>query len=198
MNDQTNTGVQDMLDILSDTWQGLVITAGLTAGLYDELSMDNPVSMDELARKMNFDESKLDKWFYFMEGIGLVKRANGMFTLTEKGNLFSRNSPFKDLVGMFHLNEFYMQASLQSRETFRKGMSLDKLSEGKISRDYQPRVSDNFSFTVIDNIKQHNITKTDTLFDAGCGKGSFLKNVAILIPDIKLTGMDFNLFAIER
>jgi len=198
MDEQNRIIIKEIMDLLSITWEGVAITAGINAGIYDELSIEKPKSISEIASAKHYDEIKLDKWFYFMENAGIVRKKDDKYTLTQKGYFFSKNSPFKDIIGMFHLNQFYMQASVDSVETFKKGFSLDKLSEGKISRDYQPRVSDNFSDAIIEYIKQYDLQNTDTLLDIGCGRGNFLRNISASIPDIKLTGLDSNLFAIEN
>jgi ubiquinone/menaquinone biosynthesis C-methylase UbiE len=91
-----------------------------------------------------------------------------------------------------------MEAALNARETFKKGNSIDMLSEGKISRNYQPKVSDNFSLMLVNYLKDFNVRPGDSLLDIGCGNGSFLRILAQAVPDIQLTGLDSNLFAIEK
>jgi ubiquinone/menaquinone biosynthesis C-methylase UbiE len=90
-----------------------------------------------------------------------------------------------------------MSAAVSARESFQPGRSLDSLSQGKVTRDYQPRVSDNLSAVVLEAFKENEVRAGDSLLDVGSGSGSFLRSLAKRMPGVKLTGCDSNLFAVE-
>jgi ubiquinone/menaquinone biosynthesis C-methylase UbiE len=194
---QMKESVQDVLGLLGQTWTGVAVSAGVVSKIYDEMSTETPVTIEEIANKKYFDKNKLASWFYIMEHCGIVRRTQDQYYLTAKGNLLSSNSPSKDVLGMFNLNRFYMLSAINGFETFKTGRSLDKLGEGKMSNVYTPRVTDKFSEALLGYIKAFGVQKTDTLLDIGCGRGNFLKNIAIAMPGMKLAGIDSNRFAIE-
>lgn len=198
MKDQLREHIDEIQDLMAQTWKGIAISAGILSQVYDELSTEKAVSVDEIADKKDYDRVKLGKWLYLMENCGIVKKEGDKYLLTVKGSILSKNSPSKDTFGMFQLNRFYMEAAINSLQTFKKGRSLDKLGDGKIAVYYQPRVSDKFSEALANYIRNFNVQGTDSLFDAGCGRGNFLKIIASMIPEIRLTGMDSNKFAIEN
>jgi len=198
MDEITQKNMNEIMNSLSETWKGLLVSAGYTSGLFNILSPEKPVTINEIIKQTGFDVRKLESWLYYMEYSEMVIQTEYGYILTPKGSLLHKKSPYKDLTGLLQLTEFYMDASLNAAKTFEKGNSLDKLSQGKISRNYQPKVSDNFSTALIDILKKFSILSSDSLLDVGCGQGTFLMSVYRSILGVKLTGMDSNLFAIER
>jgi ubiquinone/menaquinone biosynthesis C-methylase UbiE len=189
--------LNEVVNTLYETWKGSLITAGINSGIFASLNYNNPVTIDFLAEKMNYDRDKLDKWFYFCASAGLVNRMDGGYILSPKCHTFMPDSPFKDIVGFMRLNDFFMRSVVEAQHSFKKGSSLDKLTEGKITRNYQPSVSDNLSMELIEYFKQYNMGGEDTVLDVGCGIGAFARTVLKNIPTLKITGLDPNLFAIE-
>lgn len=198
MSDDLRANMGELLGTLGETWKGILLSAGLTSGIFEQLDEKRALSVDELVNKLKFDRVKLENWFYYMEGAGIVKREQGGYLLTPKGLLFSPHSPVKDLMGLVHLTEYYMEAGLKASKTFKSGTSLEKLSEGKVSRNYQPKVSDNFSHALVEHLKEVHVGEGDSLLDIGCGNGSFLRTLLKLLPGVTFTGVDSNLFAIEK
>jgi ubiquinone/menaquinone biosynthesis C-methylase UbiE len=189
---------EQFLDLLTTTWKGLTITSGLIAGLFNMLTEHTEVTIDEIAKHFGYDKNKLDLWFYFAEKEKIVEKKEQYYSLSSLGRYFTSLAPLKDLYAFANLTEYYMEAALKAKETFKKGKSIDALSEGKISRNYQPKVSDNFSLMLLSYFKECNVGAGDSLLDIGCGNGSFLRILAQAIPDLQLTGLDSNLFAIEK
>ncbi|HPI03881.1 MAG TPA: class I SAM-dependent methyltransferase [Candidatus Goldiibacteriota bacterium] len=189
--------LDEMVTTLSESWKGSLITAGLNAGIFSSMNYNTPVSIDFLAEKLNYDRNKLDKWFYYCAGVGLVNQIDGGYILSPKCHVFMPDSPYKDIVGFTRLNDYFMRSAVEAQHNFKKGSSLDKLTEGKITRNYQPSVSDNLSAELMEYFKQYNMGGDDTLLDVGCGIGAFARTILKNMPGLKITGLDPNLFAIE-
>lgn len=199
MSDDMRANMGELINTLSETWKGILLSAGLTSGIFELLDEKRPVTLDELVKKLKFDRVKLDNWLYFMVGAGILERSEGGgYLLTSRGLLFSPHSPIKDLMGLVHLTEFYMEAGLNASRTFQSGSCLEKLSEGKVSRSYQPKVSDNFSHALVEHFREVHMGEGDSLLDIGCGNGSFLRNLFKQLPGVRFAGVDSNLFAIEK
>lgn len=199
MGDDIKTYVSEILDITGETYKGLCIAAGHISGLFNLLRVDSSITVADMAKQKDYDVEKVRRWVHFAAGIDIVKVDPGeRVTLTTKGLLLTTASPVKDVLAFVDGLQFLIKATDQAELTFRKGQSFDKLSDGKVSRDYQPRVSDNFSAALIDHIKKFSIQDTDVLFDVGCGNGSFLRSACKALPNNRFVGMDLNLFAIEK
>ena len=198
MNDATKSLVPELIETISTTWKGALISAGMSCGIFDTIGSDEPVTLEKIATKLKIDEQKLDHFLYCMILNNFITCTDGAYSLTEKGKLLTSTSEVKDVTGMLQLTEFYLNAAVHAKETFKTNSSLDKISDGKVTRDYQPKVSDNFSITLVDILNRFNVGANDTLLDVGCGSGSFLRMISTKIPELKLTGMEANLFVIER
>ena len=198
MNEQMTENINEIFGTLGETWKGALLSAGVTSGIFDLLDNNRHMSVKEVAEEKNYDEGKLDRYFYFLEGIGILNKINGKYFLTEKGMLFTPHSKNHDFTGFVQMTDFYLKASIDAEETFKKGKSLDMLSEGKISKNYQPKVSDRFSEALVGYFQEYKVGGSDSLLDIGCGNGSFLRNLSMIMPELNLTGVDSNLFAIER
>ncbi len=182
---------------LSTTWSMISLSAGISAGILTMLSPDAPVTVTKIADDRRLDPEKLESWFSFAERFGVVARRGDGYVLSPRGLLVSPHSPSKDLLAFVQLTEYFMNAAVNAREAFQKGKSLDSLSQGKITRDYQPRVSDNLSTVVLAAFKENEVSAGQSLLDVGSGAGSFLRSLAKRMPGVKLTGSDSNLFAVE-
>jgi ubiquinone/menaquinone biosynthesis C-methylase UbiE len=118
--------------------------------------------------------------------------------LTPKGFILSPGSPYKDILAFVEETAYFVKAAANADSTFKDNLCYDKLSDGKISKDYQPKVSDNLSITLIDQIRKSGLADGDTLLDIGCGNGNFLRSLFKAMPSVLFSGVDVNLFAIER
>jgi ubiquinone/menaquinone biosynthesis C-methylase UbiE len=182
-----------------EMYRGLCIAAGHIAGLLDQIKVDTPISVTDLAKRKNYDIEKVRRWVHFAAGTGIVSvdEKEGV-VLTTKGLLLSSASPVKDVLAFVEGYSYFIKAVDQAELTFKKNQSLDKLSDGKVSKDYQPRVSDNLSASMIDRIKQCNPGDREKFLDVGCGNGSFIRALSRAFPNLLFTGMDLNLFTIEK
>lgn len=199
MGDDMNSAIAEILTMTGETYKGLAIAAGHNGGLFDLLKVDSPITVTEIAKRKDYDIDKLRRWIHFAAGINIVKvDDNEGVTLTTKGLLLSPSSPVKDVLAFIDGFTYLIKSVDQAEKTFKKNDSLDKLSDGKISKDYQPKVSDNFSISLIDHLKKFDLADSDTLFDVGCGNGSLLRSLSKAFPNNHLSGIDANLFAIEK
>ncbi len=190
--------VQEFVDLLTTTWKGLTITTGLIAGIFKMFTEYGEITIEEMAKEYGYDQGKLDLWFYFAEKERLIEKNGQSYHLTSLGKCFTVLAPSKELYGFANLTEYYLEATLRSPEAFKKEKSTDNLSGGKISRDYQPKVSDNFSAVLLNYFKEYNVESGDSLLDIGCGNGSFLRKLAQAIPGMGLTGMEPNKHAVRK
>lgn len=193
-----NEQMMKIFKLLEDTWTGALLSAGMSSGIFKLLSEREGITQLELAQELEYDQMKLDMWLYFAEDQNWVRKVEETYYLTDFGENFSPKSKNADLKGLLQLSEYYLSAAAHAHDTFKPGKSLEKLSDGKISREYQPRVSDNFSIALKELFVKHNIKSGDTLLDVGCGNGSFLRTLSPHMDDIQLIGVDTNLFAIEK
>ena len=188
----------ELLGLTSDTWKGVALTAGLAAGFFELLTTDAATSVDDLARPHAYDPVKVRAWIQFAESIGLVTTGPAGATLTEKGLLLTPGSPLHEVTAFVEETAFFLRAAGAATQTFLPHQSLDMLSDGKISRDYQPRVSDNLAMVIIDSLRSQRFAEGDTLLDVGCGSGKFLRELNRVFPGMDFLGVDRNLFALER
>ncbi|NPV02049.1 MAG: methyltransferase domain-containing protein [Brevinematales bacterium] len=197
MDEKMRLEMGEVAGIIGNTWKGCAISAGVTAGFFNKLSRDESITSEKLASSLNFDQEKVEKWIYFALLNGIVEKKNDGYILTSIGGYFAPESPAKDLYGFVQLTSYYLNAAMNAKETFKKNLSLEALTEGKVSRDYQPKVSDNLSASLLEHLKNNNVKDGDTLLDIGSGNGSFLRSLHEAMPNMELTGLDTNLFSIE-
>jgi len=198
MEEKSKVYAKEISTLIGESWKSMNISAGITAGLFDELSLEKPVSIEDIINKKQYSTEKLELWFNYMTKIGIVKKKDHYFYLTQKGLLFSKNSPFKDLLGLFQITDYFMQSAVNSKENFKTENSQDTLTKGKLSNDYQSKVTDNLSMALVEIFKSNHIGGIDSLLDLGCGNGNLLREIHRSFPFMKLTGVDQNVHAIER
>lgn len=193
-----NEEMTEIFKLLESAWTGALLSAGMSSGLFKFIFEQNKASQLDICQELGYDQVKIDMWLYFAESKNWVKKSDDCYELTDFGKNFAPGVGSPDIQGLLQLSEYYLSAAANASETFKPNKSLEKLSDGKISREYQPRVSDNFSIALKELFLKHNIKNNDTLLDVGCGNGSFLRTINPHLDGIKLSGVDTNLFAIER
>jgi len=198
MSEDLKANVSEIMEFTAQTWKGIAVSAGYIAGLFDEIKSDEAVPMADIARRKGYDVEKLKKWFGFAAGMGIVALDGGSVRLTEKGALYGLSSPIKDVLAFLQMTEFFLKAGAEAANTFKPGNSYDKLSDGKISKYYQPKVSDNLSASLHEHFKRLQVRDGELFLDVGCGNGSFLRALNTFMPGLRLAGVDMNLFAIEK
>jgi ubiquinone/menaquinone biosynthesis C-methylase UbiE len=197
MNNPAGKEVEEVIQSLSETWRGLVLSAGVTSGLFALLDSDKPVALEELVKKTGFDPDKIRRLLYYLEKNNFIIRNADRYSVSSKGRFFTSSCPVKEIAGLVNLTSYYAAASVNAKDSFVRNKSLDKLSDGRISRDYQPKVSDNFSTALFQYFHDYKMIPGDSVLDIGCGNASFLRSLIKFMPELALAGVDSNLFAIE-
>lgn len=191
--------IEEVFGMLDASWAGALVSAGMSAGIFNYIAESSDgVTMKEIAEALDYDQLKLDMWLYYAHYKGWVEIIDDRYKLSDLGLFFTPHAPSPDVKGLLQLSEYYLNAAAHSASTFKKGQSMEELSQGKISREYHPRVTDNFAAALKELFLQEHIQSGDSLLDVGCGNASFLQLFAQKLPDIQLTGVDTNLFAIEK
>ena len=137
---------------------------------------------------MGYEISKVERWLRFALANGYVNRCRRGYTLTAKGALLRKTTPAPDLLGLHHLFSYFTRAVQYSKEAYQKGMGLDSITQGKISRDYIPRVASQLSNASAEFFKWSGLSMGHTILDLGCGDGSVLRQTAKACPGVSATG----------
>jgi ubiquinone/menaquinone biosynthesis C-methylase UbiE len=169
---------------------------GIELGFFDAIS-DKPVTAQELSLQMGYEISKVERWLRFALGNGYVNQTAEGYTLTTKGFLLCKSTPAPDLLGLHHLFSYFTRAVQYSKEAYQRGMGLDSITQGKISRDYIPRVASQLSNASAEFFKWSGLSMGHTILDLGCGDGSVLRQTAKSCPGVSATGIDINLHTLD-
>jgi ubiquinone/menaquinone biosynthesis C-methylase UbiE len=92
----------------------------------------------------------------------------------------------------------YLTKAVQySRDAYQKCVGLDSITQGKISRDYIPKVASQLSRTAAEFFKWSGLSTGHTILDLGCGDGSVLRETSKVCPGISAKGIDLNTHTLE-
>jgi ubiquinone/menaquinone biosynthesis C-methylase UbiE len=187
----------ELLAMLVQGTLALNTVQGIELGFFDWIPEKKPISPSELSVSMGYEISKVERWLRFAVANGYATRSDGGYTLTSKGSLLRRGTPAPDLLGLHHLFSYFTRAVQYSRDAYQKGVGLDSISQGKISRDYIPRVASQLSNAAAEFFKWCGLSTGHTILDLGCGDGSVLRQTAKSCPGISATGIDLNVHTLE-
>jgi ubiquinone/menaquinone biosynthesis C-methylase UbiE len=187
----------ELLGMLVQGTVALDTIQGLELGFFDWIPDKKAITTQELSLQMGYDISKVERWMRFALTNGYLSKSDGGYTLTSKGALLRRGTPAPDLLGLHHLFSFFTRAVQSSKEAYQKGVGLDSITQGKISRDYIPRVASQLSRASADFFKWSGLSTGHTILDLGCGDGSVLRETAKTCPGISATGIDINIHTLE-
>ena len=187
----------ELVTMLTYTSGALNTFQGLELGFFDVLSVDKPMTAQKLSSKMGYDISMVEKWLRFSLSFGYVSQSNHGYTLTTKGNLLSTSTPAPDLIGLHHMISYLTRTVQYAKDIYQKGVGLDSITKGKISRDYIPRVATQLSKAAAQFFKQSGLSMGHTLLDLGCGDGSVLRDTVKTCPGVSATGVDINAMTLE-
>ncbi len=187
----------ELLSMLIQSAIGLNTLQGIELGFFDWIPANRAITAHELSGQLGFDISKVERWLRFAVTYGYVAKSDGGYLLTTKGSLLRRGTPTPDLLGLHHMFGFFTKAVQYSKDAYQKGVGLDSISQGKISRDYIPRVASQLSKASAEFFKWSGVSTGHTILDLGCGDGSVLREIVKTCPGVSATGVDVNIHTLE-
>ncbi|HUJ16417.1 MAG TPA: class I SAM-dependent methyltransferase [Nitrospirota bacterium] len=187
----------ELVIMLTQATAALATIQGIEVGFFDWIPANKSITAQELSGQMGYDISRVERWLRFGVANGYVASADGGYTLTTKGMLLRRGTPVPDLLGLHHMVSFFIKSISHSRDAYQKGVGLDSITQGNISRDYVPRVASQLSKTSAEFFKWSGLASGHTILDLGCGDGSVLRETVRVCPGISATGIDMNRHTLE-
>ncbi len=187
----------ELITMLTHATAALTTIQGIEIGFFDWIPVGKPISAQELSGQMGYDISRVERWLRFGVANGYLNKNNGGYTLTAKGCLLRRGTPLPDLLGLHHMVGYFTKAVQYSKDAYQKGVGLDSITQGKISRDYIPRVAAQLSKASAEFFKWSGLSTGHTILDLGCGDGSVLRETTRTCPGISATGIDINIHTLE-
>lgn len=187
----------EFVTMLTHATAALTTIQGLEVGFFDNLSPHKSTTAEELSGHMGYDITRVNRWLRFGVAGGYVAAKDGGFVLTPKGALIRNDTPAPDLLGIHNMVSYFTTAIQHSRDVYQKGMGLDSITKGKISRDYIPRVASQLSRASAGFFTWSGLSSGHTLLDLGCGDGSVLRETVRSCPGVSATGVDINPHTIE-
>ena len=187
----------ELLDMLIQGTVALDTIQGIELGFFDWVPDRKTITAQELSVQMGYDLGKVERWLRFAVANGYLAKSDGAYSLTPKGALLRRGTPAPDLLGLHHMFSYFTKAVQNSKEAYQKGAGLDSISQGKISRDYIPRVASQLSKASAEFFKRSGLCSGHMILDLGCGDGSVLRETAKTCPGISATGLDINIHTLE-
>lgn len=187
----------ELKTILTNATVALTTIQGIELGFFDQISPVKPVTPNELSGQLGYDIIKVERWLRFAVTGGYITRSGDGYLLTTRGLLLRRGTPVPDLLGLHHMVGYFMRAIGSSRDAYQKGVGLDSITKGMISRDYIPRVASHLSRTAASFFQSCGVSTGHTLLDLGCGDGSVLRETVKACPGVSATGVDINEHTID-
>ena len=187
----------DLLNMLVQGTIALDTVQGIELGFFDWIPDKKTVTAQELSAQMGYDISKVERWLRFAVASGYVSRADNGYCLTAKGVLLRRGTPAPDLLGLHHMFSYFTKALQNSKEVYQKGVGLDSITQGKISRDYIPRVASHLSRASAEFFRWAGLSSGHMVLDLGCGDGTVLRETVKVCPGISALGLDINFHTLE-
>ncbi len=187
----------ELKSMLTQTTVALTTIQGIELGFFDWIPSGKTITAPELSGQLGYDISRVERWLRFAVANGYILKRNDGYTLTTKGVLLRRGTPVPDLLGLHHMVGYFIKSIGSSKDAYQKGEGLDSITQGKISRDYIPRVAAQLSKTAADFFSHSGVSSGHTILDLGCGDGSVLRETVKACPGVSATGIDINVHTIE-
>jgi SAM-dependent methyltransferase len=187
----------ELLAMLIQGAIGLNTIQGIELGFFDWIPQNKPISAQELSRQLGYDISKVERWLRFAATYGYIAKSPSGYMLTVKGSMLRRGTPTPDLLGLHHMFSYFTKAIQYSKDAYQKGVGLDSISQGAISRDYIPRVASQLSKASAEFFTRSGLSTGHTILDLGCGDGSVLREIIKTCPGVSATGVDMNIHTLE-
>jgi len=177
---------------------GLNTVQGIELGFFESIPANKPITAQELSGQLGYDITKVERWLRFALTFGYISRSSEGYSLTTKGALLRQGTPAPDLLGLHHMFSYFTKAVQHSKDAYQHGVGLDSITQGKISRDYIPKVASHLSKASAEFFKWSGLSTGHTILDLGCGDGSVLREIAKTCPGVSATGIDMNIHTIEQ
>lgn len=187
----------EFVTMLTYATASLTTIQGLELGFFDRLPADRPITAEEISGQMGYDISRVERWLRFAVAGGYVARSDEGYALTPKGTMLRKDTPVPDLLGIHNMVSYFTTAIQYSRDVYQKGVGLDSITKGRISRDYIPRVASQLSRDSAEFLKRCGLSTGHTILDLGCGDGSVLREAVKTCPGVSATGVDINPHTLE-
>jgi SAM-dependent methyltransferase len=187
----------ELVAMLTHATAALTTIQGIEVGFFDWIPVNKTITAQELSGQMGYDISKVERWLRFAVATGYVTKSDGGYMLTVKGMLLRTGTPTPDLLGLHHMVSYFTKALPYSKDAYQKGVGLDSITQGKISRDYIPRVASQLSKTSAEFFKLSGLSTGHTILDLGCGDGSVLRETVKTCPGASAIGIDINPHTLE-
>lgn len=194
---EIKTKASELMTMLTHATVVLTTIQGIELGFFDWIPTNRPITAQELSGQLGYDIIKIERWLRFAVSVGYAVHQDSGYTLTEKGALLRRGTPLPDLLGLHHMVAYFTRAISNSKDAYQKGVGLDSITQGKISRDYIPRVASQLSKTAAEFFRWSGVSSGHTILDLGCGDGSVLRETVKTCPGVSATGIDINIHTIE-
>lgn len=191
------TYAAELKDMLTHATVALTTIQGIYLGFFDWIPPNKPVTAQELSGQLGYDIIKVERWLRFAVTGGYLNQSSNGYTLTGKGAILRRGTPLPDLLGLHHMVGYFTRAISNSKDAYQKGVGLDSITRGKISRDYIPRVASQLSRTAASFFQASGVSTGHTILDLGCGDGSVLRETVKACPGVSATGVDINIHTVE-
>jgi SAM-dependent methyltransferase len=188
----------ELMTMLINGAIGLNTVQGIELGFFDWIPLNKSISSQELSGQLGYDITKVERWLRFALTYGYISRSGDGYSLTAKGALLRRGTPSPDLLGLHHMFSYFTKAVQYSKDAYQKGVGLDSITQGKISRDYIPRVASHLSKASAEFFKWSGLSTGHTILDLGCGDGSVLREIVKTCPGVSATGIDMNVHTVEQ
>lgn len=188
----------ELMAMLINSAIGLNTVQGIELGFFDWIPLSRSITSRELSGQLGYDITKVERWLRFANTYGYISRSGDGYALTAKGALLRRGTPTPDLLGLHHMFSYFTKAVQYSKDAYQKGVGLDSITQGKISRDYIPRVASHLSKASADFFTRSGLSTGHTILDLGCGDGSVLREIVKNCPGVSATGIDMNIHTLEQ
>lgn len=194
---EIKTYAAELKNMLTHATVALTTIQGIELGFFDWIPPNKPVTAHELSGQLGYDIIKVERWLRFAVAGGYLNRSGEGYVLTGKGAMLRRGTPLPDLLGLHHMVGYFTRAITNSKDAYQKGLGLDSITQGKISRDYIPRVAAQLSRTAASFFQGSGVSTGHTILDLGCGDGSVLRETVKTCPGVSATGVDINVHTVE-
>jgi 2-polyprenyl-3-methyl-5-hydroxy-6-metoxy-1,4-benzoquinol methylase len=195
-----------LLTVLNDAGLCLMTSIGHRTGLFDAMGESDGATSEEIARITGLNERYVREWLGAMVTGGIIEAnpATKTFRLPAEHAAFLTRAAGADNLAVFaQYIPLLGNVEDQIVECFRKG--------GGVPYEQFPRfhevMAEDSGQSVMSSLETHvlplvpgmqeALDKGASLLDAGCGRGTVLRRLAILFPEGRFSGLDLSAEAVD-